>query len=87
MEIKNVLIYIKVKNLLRKKILFKSKVFFEWIYVVEMGFDVNEVYWNFKNVNIMLEIIDRILFLIYVVLFLLFNVYYWLFFLIEVDKK
>lgn len=87
MEIKNVLIYIKVKNLLRKKILFKSKVFFEWIYVVEMGFDVNEVFWNFKNVNIMLEIIDRILFLIYVVLFLLFNVYYWLFFLIEVDKK
>lgn len=52
-----------------------------------MGFDVNEVFWNFKNVNIMLEIIDRILFLIYVVLFLLFNVYYWLFFLIEVDKK
>lgn len=87
MEIKNDLIYIKVKNLLRKKILFKSKVFFEWIYVVEMGFDVNEVFWNFKNVNIMLEIIDRILFLIYVVLFLLFNVYYWLFFLIEVDKK
>lgn len=87
MEIKNVLIYIKVKNLLRKKILFKSKVFFEWIYVVEMGFDVNEVFWNFKNVYIMLEIIDRILFLIYVVLFLLFNVYYWLFFLIEVDKK
>lgn len=87
MEIKNVVIYIKVKNLLRKKILFKSKVFFEWIYVVEMGFDVNEVFWNFKNVNIMLEIIDRILFLIYVVLFLLFNVYYWLFFLIEVDKK
>lgn len=87
MEIKNVLIYIKVKNLLRKKILFKSKVFFEWIYVVEMGFDVNEVFWNFKNVNILLEIIDRILFLIYVVLFLLFNVYYWLFFLIEVDKK
>lgn len=87
MEIKNDLIYIKVKNLLRKKILFKSKVFFEWIYVVEMGFDVNEVFWNFKNVYIMLEIIDRILFLIYVVLFLLFNVYYWLFFLIEVDKK
>lgn len=52
-----------------------------------MGFDVNEVFWNFKNVYIMLEIIDRILFLIYVVLFLLFNVYYWLFFLMEVDKK